>query len=217
MHPWSRRATLVALALLLGGPPAAAEPRALAVDREASSLVAVTGLSGLLSFLGHRHAVLATAWTADLVYDEGAPGRSRVALEVEVRALAIDSPPAIAAAGLGGRPDDETVRTLQAKLLGPAVLDAGRFPAIRFESRSVERAGDDRLLVRGALALRGRTSEHTVPVAIERGAGGVYRFRGQLSISQRAHGIEPESVAGVVKVTDAVEIRFDVHARAPSP
>ena len=206
------------LALLLAGPPAAAaEPRALAVDREASSLLAVTGVSGLLSFLGHRHAVLATEWSADLVYDPEAPGRSRVALRVPVRALVIDSPRAIAAAGLDGRPDDETVRTLQGKLLGPAVLDADRFPVIRFESRSVERPGDGRLLLRGALALRGRPSEHAVPVTIEQRADGVYRFRGQLSVSQRAHGIEPESVAGVVKVADVVEIRFDVLARVPSP
>jgi len=209
-----RRLAILGLAMVLAGPSASApDPRPLAVDHAASSVVAVTGIAGLLSFLGHRHAILATEWAADLVYDPDTPDRSHLELGVPVHALRIDSRPAIEQAGLDARPDDETVRELQAKMLGPGMLDAGRFPVIRFESRSVERAPDGGLLVRGTLALHGRTTDHAVPVTVERRADGAYRFRGQLSVKQSDHGIEPESVAAVVKVADAVTIRFDVVAR----
>lgn len=206
--------TILGLALVLAVPSGVrADPRRLAIDHAASSLVAVTGVTGLLSFLGHRHAILATEWAAELVYDPDLPGRSRLELRVPVRALRIDSRAALDAAGLDAGPDDETVGEIQAKMVGPDVLDAGRFPAIRFESQTVERAPSGGLLVRGTLALHGRTTAHAVPTTVERRADGAYRFRGHLSVKQSDHGIEPESVAGVVKVADTVTIRFDVVAR----
>lgn len=205
---------ILGLAMVLALPSGlGADPRRLAVDHAASSLVAVTEVTGLLSFLGHRHAILATEWTAEVVYDPDEPGRSRLELRVPVRALRIDSPAGLDAANLDSRPDDETVRELQAKMLGPGVLDAGRFPAIRFESRTVEHAPGGGLLVHGTLELHGRTTAHAVPVAVERRPDGAFRFTGRLAVKQTEHGIEPESVAGVVKVADAVTIRFDVVAR----
>jgi polyisoprenoid-binding protein YceI len=214
-----RSVLLAALLLAVAPGPAPAEPRPLAVDPARSSLVAVTDLRGLLSFLGHRHAILAHEWTATLAYDPAEPARSSVDLRVPVHALRIDTPAALERAGLRAAPDAETVRQLQAKMLGEDMLDAFGHPEIRFASTAVEPGPDGALLVRGQLALRGRAREVAVPLRVEPLGAGAYRFRGELEVRQTEYGITPESVAGVVRVADPVAIRIDVVAqeRRPAP
>jgi hypothetical protein len=54
-----------------------------------------------------------------------------------------------------------------------------------------------------------------VPVRVARLESGGFRFSGEFAVRQIDFGIQPESIAGVVKVADPVTIRFDVIARAP--
>jgi polyisoprenoid-binding protein YceI len=65
------------------------------------------------------------------------------------------------------------------------------------------------------LLLRGGAREITVPVRVARLESGAFRFSGEFDVRQTDFGIQPESIAGVVKVADPVTIRFDVIARAP--
>lgn len=213
----SRTATLVALLVavlplfLSGAPPAAAQ--SFEVDRGESWFLAVTDREGLLGFLGHRHAVLATEWTAELSYDREDPSASSIEVTVPTGALVIDTEAAIELAGLDGGPDAETVEKLQGKMLGPENLAADAHPRISFASTAVERTGANRLRVTGELTIRGVTEVVEVPVRVEGVGDGAVRYSGQLTVKQSAFGIEPESVAGVVKVADPVEIRFSVLAR----
>jgi len=207
---------LTGLALLLPM-PASAEPRALVVDPARSHIVAITGKAGLLRFLGHQHAIVATEWSAELTFDPADPARSGLRLRVPVRGLRIDTERAIAVAGLSSRPSADTVERLQGKMLGSAFLDAARFPEILFESQAVERSGEGTLRVRGSLLLHGQRRPVTTAVRLTRPDPETYRFAGDLSVKQTDHGIEPESVAGVVDVADAVLIRFDITATPPPP
>lgn len=200
-------------ALLLGPSAGAAAAGSLAVDAEESWFVAVTDRAGLLGFMGHRHAVLATEWTAELAYDREDPSASSIEVTVPTAALVIDTDAALALAGLEGGPDAETVEELQGKMLGPENLAAEAHPRISFASTAVERTGRGRLRVTGDLTIRGVTERVRVPVRVESAGGGAVRFSGSLTVKQTAFGIEPESVAGVVKVADPVEIRFEVVAR----
>lgn len=210
------RGLLTGLALLLAT-LASAEPRALVVDHARSHIVAVTGKAGLLRFLGHQHAVLATEWSAELTFDPDDPARSALRLRVPVRGLRIDTARAIAVAGLSSPPSADTVERLQEKMVGPGFLDAARFPEILFESQAVERSGEGTLRVRGSLLLRGQRRPVTTAVRLTRLDPTTYRFVGELSVKQTDHGIKPESVAGVVDVADAVSIRFDITAGGVGP
>src|SRR5262245_32167161 len=210
------RAGLLTLALTLP-PLASSEPRALVVDPVRVHTLAVTGKGGLLSFLGHRHAVQATEWSADLTFDAEDPARSRLRLLVPVRGLRIDTERAIALAGLTSRPSENTVQELQEKMTGPRFLDAARFPEIVFESQTVARAGEGILRVAGSLRLHGHRRPVTTDVRVTRVDATAYRFTGELPVKQTDYGMKPESVAGVVDVADEVVIRFDVTARPSGP
>jgi polyisoprenoid-binding protein YceI len=211
---WLARLATAALLLVAAGPGPAAgnDLLPLTVDYARSFVLAITDRTGMLGFLGHRHAILASEWSAELAVAPDDLSRGRVHIRIPTTALRIDTPAAIRLAGLGTGPDEDTVRELQAKMLGPQFLDATRYPTIEFLGQATGALGGDRIQVRGPVRLRGREEPVTVDLAVRRN-GSEYRFSGEFQIRQTAHGIQPESIAGVVKVADPVAIRIDVVAR----
>ena len=99
---------------------------------------------------------------------------------------------------------------VQMRMLGPEVLDAGRFPEIRFDSETAERAESGIWLVHGRLTLHGQT--RPLAVTVIRGQG---HYRGSVTLKQTDFGITPISVAGgAVKVKDELKIDFDIVTKA---
>lgn len=188
---------------------ASSAPAGFAVDPEGSWVVAVTEKAGALGFLGHRHAVLVTDWTADVDWRPEEPAASAATVTVPTASLRIDTARGRELAGLDAGPDEDDVAELQEKILGPENLAADDHPELRLEIDEVEPRGDG-LRVAGRLTVRGRTVPVEFPVEMEEAGGGAVRFSGSLTVKQTAFGIEPESVAGVVKVADPVEIRFQI-------
>lgn len=95
---------------------------------------------------------------------------------------------------------------VQARMLGPEVLDASRFPQIRFHSTSVRRLEPDRFRVRGNLDLHGQTREVALNVTGEKG-----RYTARTTLRQSDFAITPISIAGgTVKVKDEISIDFDI-------
>ena len=76
-------------------------------------------------------------------------------------------------------------------MLGPEVLDVTQFPAIRFESTTVEGTQLDGWTVRGQLTLHGQTQLVTVKVVFDHG-----HYRGSASLKQTDFRITPISIAG---------------------
>ena len=95
---------------------------------------------------------------------------------------------------------------VQGRMLGPDVLDANRFPQIRFHSTTVKKLETDRWIVNGALELHGRTHEVALNVVQENG-----HYRGQTKLRQTDFGIRPISLAGgAVRVKDELTVDFDI-------
>lgn len=181
-----------------------------AVDHKASYLIAVTGTSGLLGFVGHRHAVLATDWSADLKMNLDDLGHSRATLTIPTDKLVIDSSTAREKAGLGKGPSASDVRTIQKRMLGSEVLDATKYPQIRFTTTAIESQGNGRLRVTGNIEIHGRRQQVTVPVRYKTD-GKQLEFDGDVNIRQTDFGLQPESVAGgTIKVKNSVSIRFHI-------
>jgi polyisoprenoid-binding protein YceI len=98
---------------------------------------------------------------------------------------------------------------VQARMLGPEVLDTRTFPDITFRSTSIEAAGAGRWTVTGRLTIHGATRPATFPVVRRDG-----RYRGTVALKQRDFGIEPITVAGgTVKVKDELKVEFDIVAQ----
>jgi len=167
------------------------------VESARSSLTVHVYKTGLLSSLGHNHVV-----TAPLA--ESKVDASRMLVEIMVRAkdLRVIDPE-----------DSESARAeIQATMLGSKVLDADRYPEIRFKSSRIEPAGAGRYHVTGILELHGTRKEIGFDVA-----GGPGRYRGNVKLNQTDFGIQPvSSLAGAVKVKNQVEIDLDVYQN-PAP
>lgn len=182
------------------------------VDHDRSYILAVVGVAGVLSSLAHEHAVLATDGDAEICFAPEDSDRSRVRFSVPTESLRIDTPRAREIAGLDPSwPSDDTREELQEKMLSDRFLAADRFDTMSFTSRKVS-GDDDELWLEGDFTLRGKTKRVAFPVQVTRGEDGLH-LRGGLTVKQTDFGMEPESIAGVVKVADAVEVRFEILAR----
>lgn len=212
-RPHGRPASSLALlvvALLLTGPPGArpGDLRRYEVDVGSSRLWVVTHRSGLLSFLGHEHAIVPGEWEAALCAAYPVPPGAHGEIRIRTGSLTVDSDSARSLAGLGDGPDGDDVREVRGRMLDADHLAADRFPEIVLALHAREGGAGGQTEVEGAITVRGITRDVELPVTVERGASGALRLVGTLRIRQSDFGIEPESVAGVVKVSDEVDLHF---------
>jgi len=189
---------------------AAGAPRTFAVDSSASSVTVHVGKTGVGSFAGHEHEVAAPALRGEVIADFEDLPRSSVDVEANARAMKVT----------GDEPAQDA-RKVQQTMSGPQVLNAGRFPIIRFRSREVagKRVSADRyeLTIAGELSLRDAAKPMTVPVQLEV-QGNTLTGTGKMVVKQSDFGIEPVSAGGgLVKVEDAVTVSFRIVARAATP
>ncbi len=150
--------------------------------------------SGLLSAFGHEHDI--SAPIASGSFNESRPAAE---LTVDARQMRV----------MDKDVSEKDRAEIQETMMGPKVLDAGRFPEIRFRSTAVEPAGAGRWTVRGDLTLHGQT--HPVKLDVQSQNG---HFKGAAPLKQRDFGIEPVSVGGgAVKVRDELRVEFDIVAK----
>jgi polyisoprenoid-binding protein YceI len=198
-----------ALALGLVPTPCAAGD-AYRVDPSASEVLVQVGKSGLFSFAGHAHEVLAPIVEGRIVADAADLTQSSVTLTFQAGALRVT--------GKGDPPED--VPKVQEAMIGPKVLDASRFAQIAFTSRKVggKAVGASAFLlqIEGDLALHGVTKALALPLRVEKAADGTLTATGRTVLKQTDFAIKPVSVAGVVNVRNELEISFRVVAR-PAP
>jgi polyisoprenoid-binding protein YceI len=165
------------------------------LDAEKSTLTVYVYKSGLFSALADDHVIDATLAVGTI--DEGSP--SSVSIDVRAADLRVRDPKLSA----GKRAE------VQARMVGPEVLDVEKYPSIAFESTAIEPKGADSWTVAGRLTIHGQTRDVTFATARSHG-----RYRGSVTVKQRDFGITPISIAGgTVKVKDEVKIEFDVVAR----
>jgi polyisoprenoid-binding protein YceI len=194
-------------ALAASGTPARAESEAFALDPATSHVRIHLGRTGLLKFLGHEHHIEAPIAEGRVEVGAGDPARSSVRLRFESARLAV----------IPGSEPASDIPKVDERMRGPEVLEVARHPEIAFASTSVRSqaldAGGFRLVVAGTLSLKGRAFPVEVPLEARRVDGGI-EARGELSLNLRDVGIEPPSVAGVVKVANRFRLELEIRASA---
>jgi polyisoprenoid-binding protein YceI len=204
------RLAITALAFTVSGAAAPAAEVAYEVDAARSSVVIHVGRSGVFSFAGHTHTVAAPGVRGRVVAVDGDLARSSVRLTFESGRLTVLE---------RGEPAGDAPK-VQAAMLGPKVLDAARYPEITFESTAVAgtqaAAGSFQLTVRGSLTLHGVTRAVALPLAVDLGAGEL-KATGRMTIRQTDYGIDPVSVAGVVKVKNELAVEYTIVATPARP
>jgi polyisoprenoid-binding protein YceI len=190
--------------------PAAGGPESLAVDPAASRVRIHLGRAGLLKFLGHDHEIDAPIVDGRVEVVDGDPARSSVRLRFEARRLAV----------VPGTEPANDIPKVEQRMRGPEVLDAERYPDVVFTSSAVAgemtEPGRYRLVVRGALQVKGRSCPVEIPLEVQR-TGSEILARGEVEWRLRDLGVEPPSVAGVVNVANGFRITFELTARPDHP
>ncbi len=185
------RALLIALVCACSTRASASQtPRP--IDAAHSTVTVYVYKSGLFSVFADNHVIRAPLASGNISIE--AP----LSIRITVRAgdLQVLDP---------NLPADERSE-VQARMLGPEVLDAARFPEITFVSAEITPAGPDAWNATGQLTIHGQTRTTTVHAVLQNG-----RYHGTVTIRQRDFGIEPIRVAGgTVKVKDELKIEFDV-------
>ncbi len=200
-----------ALAIWLIGQAAAPGPIVLAIDPSQSRVAIDVGKTGMLSFAGHAHEVVASPVGGRVSYDPADWSRASVSLDFDAAALRVT--------GKGERPAD--VPEVQRVMLGDKVLDVARFPKITFRSRRVSvkalTATSADVLIEGDLTLHGTTRPAAIRAAVTLDAGGGVTSRGSFLLKQTDYGMVPVTAAGgAVRVKDELDIHFVLRAVAPA-
>lgn len=191
--PWqggrAKKVLVLCAATLTWAAAGSAEQRAIDIGK--SVMTVRVYKAGFLSALGHDHQIA-------VPIASGAVDTS--ARQVELRANAA------AMKVQDQKVSDTDGAEIERTMLGPEVLDSGRFPEIVFRSTVAQPAGPDSWRVEGNLTLHGQTR----PVGVEvRETGGHYV--GSASFKQSEFDIKPVKVAGgSIRVKDEVRIEFDI-------
>ena len=175
-----------------------------AVDQARSSVAIHVGKSGAFSFAGHRHEV--TAPVSGTVRADAA-NLAGSSLDLRLTSAALRVVPE-------GEPEGDAPKVQEA-MLGPKVLDASRFPEIRFVSKAVQGHGSGPsydLTIVGDLTLHGVTRELAVPARVTVD-GRTLTAAGKLTVRHDQFEMKPVSVAGgAVKVANDIRVDFTIVA-----
>ena len=162
------------------------------IDVRHSTLTVLAYKSGLFSAFADNHVISAPI-TRGSISEEAPLSIELIVRSADLRAL----DPGLA---------PERRAEVQARMLGPEVLDVAKFPEIAFASTTIEPAGTDRWQVTGRLTLHGQMRRIAFSVVRVNG-----KYRGEVVIKQRDFGIEPIKVAGgTVKVKDELKVQFEI-------
>jgi polyisoprenoid-binding protein YceI len=166
-------------------------PKQRAIDTGKSVMTVRVYKAGFLSALGHDHQIAAPI-------SSGAVDNSARQVELHANAAALQV--------RDQKVSDTDGAEIERTMLGPEVLDSGRFPEIVFRSTGTEPTGPGSWRVQGNLTLHGQTR----PVEVEvRETGGHYV--GSARFKQSEFDIKPVKVAGgSIRVKDEVRIEFDI-------
>jgi len=193
--------------LLLVSFGSAAATRTFRIDSSGSSLRIHVGKTGIGSFAGHEHEVVARSVQGEVEIDFEDLSRSSVEMSIDATSLTVSA---------RDEPEGDAAKVEQA-MKGSHVLDAARFPVIRFRSQQVTvkelHAGSYELNVAGDLLLHGAVQPIVVPLQVQL-RDDALTGTGKFVLKQTDFGIEPTTAAGgLVKVEDGVTVTFHIIAR----
>ena len=176
--------------MLVTAPAVLAQTRPINLER--STLTVLVYKSGLFSAFADDHVISAPIASGSL--SDAEP----LSIDIVVHAANLKV--------LDPKLSESKRAEVQARMLGPEVLDTAKYGDITFLSTAIAPAGTDKWTVTGQLTIHGQTRPLTFPVARQNGA-----YRGTVPVKQRDYGIEPISIAGgTVKVKDEIKIQFEI-------
>jgi polyisoprenoid-binding protein YceI len=194
-----------------------AEGREYRVDPAASLLTIRVYRGGALGRAGHNH-VIASHSLNGIVRVPADPTRASFDVHLPVSELVVDEEALRAQEGPDFPPGvpEEAKEGTKRNMLGPALLEAERYPEIVLQSEAIQR-GAEGLEAQVRVIVRDRASSVIVPLKYEMRGDELY-VEGELPLKQTDLGLTPFSLfGGALRVLDDIKVRFRVVARAGTP
>ena len=201
-------------------PPGTALPMAATpyrIDAGRSVVLILIYRAGRLAALGHNH-VLAVHDLSGEVMLTADVAQSRWQLAFPVAALSVDEPQLRAAQGADfqSQVDAAAIAGTRDHMLGPALLDAPRFPIIQLQSlqlRALAAPGGEQLLMSTRITVRDHGVEAQLPVNLQRTADELIAS-GEFDLTHAQLGLTPYSVAlGALRVAERMHVRYRLVAQ----
>lgn len=171
---------------------------------DASTLNVWTYKEGLLSKVAHDLCLRATEWRAPATLEGG-----RIAVEVVVPVGGLRVQGQVKDGQVTPLKDKDQ-RDIEANLVGRDVLDAARFPEVRFTGGVDVPAGGGDARVDGQLTVHGSTQPVTLQVAV-REAADRWVVSGEVRFRQTTFGVKPYSAMfGTLKVQDELRVSWEL-------
>jgi polyisoprenoid-binding protein YceI len=181
------------LSLILAQQPSHNAP---ATKSQQSAVTIHAFKSGLFSGFAHNHVVVAPIGGASID-----PQGMKAEVSFNAKDMKVTDPDI----------SDKDRAEIQSTMLGPKVLDAEKYPEIRFKSSHIAQVSPGHYNVTGTLELHGASKQFSFEVT-----GAPEHYRGATKLKQSDFGIKPISLfGGSVKVKDELELEFDVYAPIP--
>lgn len=165
----NRLALLGGVLLMLSG---VAQPAGAEVDRW-SVIPERSSITLSVRAVGVTQTGRFSTWTADIRFDPAEPRTARVAIDVRAASLTMRQP------------------AVTRRTVGPAFLDAERYPSIRFRLRSLEPVSPGRYTARADVTVKDRSRPVVFPVTLDL-TGGFARMSGGFVLDRAAYGIGSE-------------------------
>lgn len=148
--------------------------------------------SGLFSGFAHNHIVIAPISETNID-----PRNLTAEITVSAKEMRVTDPEV----------SEKDRAEIQSAMVGSKVLDAEKFPEMRFRSTRIEPTTAQHYRVTGMLELHGAKREITLEVT-----GNPEHYHGTTRLKQSDFGIMPISLAGgSIKVKDELQLEFDVY------
>ena len=176
--------------------------RAWTLDASHGQLLVHTGVTGPAAKMGHRLTIAMNSWLATVRWNSGEPAEAE--LTVEVDSLQV-------LGGEGGLKALSGPEKTLARSNALRVLDADRFPQIRFHAGHIDEVEDGYRLA-GTLEIHGVPGERVIDLRVE-DLGEAWRLSCEADVDQSDFGIKPYSMLmGSMKVVDTVTVSFTAEA-----
>jgi polyisoprenoid-binding protein YceI len=161
------------------------------LDTAQSTITIHAYKSGVFSFAGHDHTI--SALVSNGTIDEA---KRAIEFTVNTKDMQVLDP----------GESDKNKAEIRSTMLGSSLLDADKFPEIKFHSTDIRQLTPTTLDVHGELLLHGVSHPLTLRVTKDGD-----HYIGQAKLKQTDYGLKPVSVAGgTVKVKDEILIEFSI-------
>jgi polyisoprenoid-binding protein YceI len=170
------------------------------LDASDGELLVHTGVTGRAAKMGHRLTIRMNSWRATVRWNGSEPGAAELTVDVDSLQVLHGEGGVTPLSG----PEKALARTNALK-----ILDAARFPQIRFSADDIAETSDGYRLG-GMLEIHGQSKKRVIDVRAE-DCGDSWRLSAEATVRQSEFRLKPYSMLmGAMKVADDVTVSFTV-------